>query len=145
MAEFLSEAWIAAFSAAVAAVPRAVDDGEPFVVEQRVTGGPHGDARYHIVFAADQIAVRSGAASSPDVTLVTDFDTAVALHRGQTNAQWAIANGGMKVRGAFDVLLRHAATFSTLSDAFAALRASTSWPTSTTTAPPASTGAQANR
>ena len=140
VAEFLSESWIAAFAEAVAVVPRTVDDGETFVVEQRVTGGPHGDICYHIVFAADRIDVRSGNASNPDITLTTSFDTAVALHRGETNAQCAIADGGMRVRGAFDALLRHAATFSTLSDAFAELRASTSWPTLPMTGLPPSTG-----
>jgi hypothetical protein len=145
VAEFLSEAWIAAFGTAVAAVPRMVDDTETFVVEQRVTGGPRGDACYHIVFAVDRIDVQNGAAPRPDVTLITDFATAVALHRGEMNAQRSIADGSMKVRGAFDALLRHAETFSTLGDAFGELRASTSWPTSPTAAPSASTGAETSR
>jgi putative sterol carrier protein len=91
------------------------------------------------VFANGRIDVRTGAASEPDVTVITDFETAVALHRGETNAQFAIASGGMKVRGAFDVLLRHATALDSLADAFSALRASTTFPTSPTTASPVAT------
>jgi SCP-2 sterol transfer family protein len=131
VAEFLSDAWIAAFSAAVASIPHAIDSIDTLVVEQHVTGAPDGDVCYHIVFTDGHIDVQAGPSPDPDIRMTTDYETAVAVHRGETNAQHAVAKGKMHVRGAFQVLLRHADALNVLADAFTGLRATTTFPPGT--------------
>ena len=57
--------------------------------------------------------------------LHTDYATAVALTRGETNAQSALARGALRVGGDVRVLLEHGSAVAAWHDAAAALRART--------------------
>jgi hypothetical protein len=126
MAEFLSDAWIAALDGAA----RAADDlatEPPFVVETLVHA-PDGDRGYRVRFAPDGASVTATAASgdSPaDVVLLTDPVTAWALQEGTLRAQDAFARGLLKVRGRPELLAEHAALLAGLARAFAPVRAGT--------------------
>ncbi|MGH8977087.1 MAG: SCP2 sterol-binding domain-containing protein [Acidimicrobiia bacterium] len=127
MLEFLSDAWLEALDAAVRAA-RPVPDVAPFVIEQVVHDSAAGTERaYHLVFGDRDIRVVAGPASSADVTFSTDRETAECLARGETNAQQALAAGRFRVHGNIERLTRRAAGLRALDDAFAAVRAETTY------------------
>ncbi len=123
MAEFLSTAWVAALDAAA----RGAEDlgtGFPFVVETLVRGSG-GDAGYQVRFGPDGASVTAPGATAADVVLVTDFDTAWALHQGTVRAQDAFARGALKVRGRPELLAGRAELLAALERALAPVRAAT--------------------
>jgi hypothetical protein len=127
MAEFLSDAWIAELDAAV----RATDDlavDPPLVLEQVVSRDDGTNAMYQVRFGPDGASV-SGAHSAPaDVVLVTDADTAWALHQGTLRAQDAFARGALKLRGRPELLTGRADVFAAFERAVASVRAGTTGP-----------------
>ena len=68
-------------------------------------------------------APRRADAPAADVRLETDYATAVALARGETNAQAALADGRLRVSGDVARLAAHASALARLDDLFAAVRA----------------------
>lgn len=130
MAEFLSAEWIAALDAAARASTALTDCARsgPFVLEQRVELPSGAEAVHHLVFAPDGARVRPGPASRPDVVLVTDLPTAMALARGEANAQHALASGRLRVRGALDALTSRSDALREVDDVFASVRTETTFP-----------------
>ena len=127
MAEFLSAAWVTALDTAA----RDADDlrtESAFVVETLVLG-PGGDAGYQVRFGPDGASVTglvtAPGDAPPDVVLVTDPDTAWALHQGTVRAQDAFARGALKVRGRPELLAGRAELFAALERALAPVRALT--------------------
>jgi hypothetical protein len=130
VSEFLSDEWIAALADAAPAAPE--DGGERLVVEPVVRGVPsRGEVRYRIAFAEGggcAVVPATDDAPASDVLLETDYPTAVALARGDTNAQAALAEGRLRVSGDVARLAAHASALPRLGDLFAAVRASTTYP-----------------
>ena len=127
MSEFLADDWIAALADASPALPPGDDR---LIVEPVVRDVPgRGEVRYRIAFVAGRCAVgRAGDLAAPNVFLETDYVTAVALARGDTNAQAALAHGRLRVSGDVARLAAQASALPGLSDLFAAVRASTTYP-----------------
>ena len=124
MAEFLSPDWIDALDAAARAavelrLPSTLQD---LVFEQRVTSAPSGDVRYHLVVTSTGARVEHGSAPTADVVLTTDYETAVAIHRGTTNLQHALGDHRVKISGHPVSLVRQAEFLQALGDVFASLR-----------------------
>src|SRR5438093_367842 len=94
VAEFLSDEWIAALDAAARATQVDAGDADSLAVEPVVRGVPgRGDVRYRVTCDTGVRAVtRSPDGESADVRIETDYATAVALARGQLNAQTALAD-----------------------------------------------------
>jgi hypothetical protein len=127
MAEFLSDAWVAALDAAA----RGADDlgaDPPLVVEQVVRRVDGTDARYQVQFRPDGASVTGVGSASADVVLVTDLDTAWELHQGTLRAQDAFARGTLKVRGRPEVLTGRTELFAAFERAVAPVRAGTTLP-----------------
>jgi hypothetical protein len=123
VAEFLSPAWVAALDGAA----RAADDlatEQPFVVETLVVG-PDGEAGYQVHFATDGASVTGPDGGAADVVLVTDPETAWALHQGTVRAQDAFARGALKVRGRPELLAGRAELLAALERALAPVRTRT--------------------
>ena len=74
-------------------------DGAPFVIEQHVASDAGDDVCYHLVLDHVDSRAQLGTAPAPNLVILTDYRTAVGLLRGDTNAQHAIADGRMKIRG----------------------------------------------
>jgi len=127
VAIFLSTEWLQQLDEAARASDslHALGAVDPFVIEQRVQGGPDGDVAYHFVFGAEGTRVAPGPADQPDLTVTADYETAVALHAGELNAQQALGSGGLRLSGAPNDVLRRADALRNLDDVFAAVRAST--------------------
>jgi putative sterol carrier protein len=129
VAAFLSDEWIVALDAVARAcplVPPLPDDGR-LVVEQQVSDTPDGSARFHVVFDATGARVILGSADHPDLVLITDYATACALHRGETNAQQALGRHRLKIRGDLTTIARRAAVLGAVGDLFASVRAQTTF------------------
>jgi hypothetical protein len=129
VAEFLTSEWLTELDGAARTSPALAALGRSggFVVEQQVRGAPSGDVSYHLAVDASGAQVRPGPAASPVVVVLTDYTTAVELHRGTTNLQRALASGGAQVRGEPRRLLAHADALGVLDDVFAAVRAATTY------------------
>lgn len=129
MSEFLSDEWIAAL-VGVARADR-VGAGVCLVVEPVVHGVPGRDEVRYRVSVDDtgcSVAELAPDAAPADVYLETDYATAVALARGDTNAQAALAEGHLRVSGDVARLAAHASVLPRLGDLFAAVRSTTTYP-----------------
>jgi hypothetical protein len=134
VAEFLSDEWIAALDAAARAALRdGADNADLLAVEPVVCGVPgRGDVRYRVscgtaVRAVTRPSDVSADDASADVRIETDYATAVALARGQLNAQTALADGLLRVSGDLARLAAHASALARLGDLFASVRATTTF------------------
>jgi putative sterol carrier protein len=121
MVQFLSPEWIAALDAAarVATVPA----GIRLTIQQVVTDA----VSYHLVFDDGGLRVVPGEAEGADVTLIQTRDVAVALSRGELNAQQALEAGRLKLRGDIGHLARQGKALGAMEDVFAAVRADTAY------------------
>lgn len=133
MPEFLSPAWVAELDAALQSSALRAEAQDRALVYQLEAEDGDGEVRvHHITIGPDGARADDGPASEPDLVLVTDAETALALHRNDCNAQAAIASGRLRIRGDLEAFSRHAATIASLGDLFATLRSTT-----TATAPSA--------
>ncbi len=71
------------------------------VLEQVVTGSPHGNVRYFVVVEGNNARlVEPGFARQvADLTITTDWDTATAMAKGELATQAALMQGRLRVRG----------------------------------------------
>jgi hypothetical protein len=129
VAAFLSPEWIADVDRALRNSPGQIDGARAaIVVEQVVTDTPRGDVRFHIFLEPGGGSAHEGPAVDAHLRITIDFPTAVALLRGDTNAQHALATGRMKLYGDLDVLAHRAGELASVTDVFAAVRATTTVP-----------------
>ena len=109
MAKFLSEEWsnqaIAALNASddVKSATKDVD----LAIQQVVTGANGGEAKYWVKISDGNAEGGLGDAPSADVTIMQDYETAVAITKGELNAQAAFMQGKLKVTGNMGKLLQH--------------------------------------
>ena len=106
MATPFSAEWLTSLAerAAAMSVPGDVD----LTVQQIVEGGPGGDVRWSVRLAGGAVTVTAGQSGDPDVTLVTDWDTALALAGGTLATTDAFLAGRLRLRGDVQALLRAA-------------------------------------
>jgi len=125
--------WLVELDRAVRAAVR-VSALAPIVIEQVVSGVPgRGEVRYRLQIDDDgaTVAEIDGPADAGlpfDVRLTTDYPTAVAIARGQENAQIALARGRLRLGGNVDALVQRSDVLAALDDATAELRATTTYP-----------------
>lgn len=126
MPPFLSQDWLALLAAAAGAAR--VDAEAELTVEQVVTGTPDGEVRYTVRVGAGGIEVDPAMASDEaDVKFTSDWDTAVAVARGELAVQDAFMAGRLRLGGDVTVLLTNAPAIAALEDLFADVRAVTSY------------------
>jgi hypothetical protein len=125
MARYLSPAWLDE----VDAVARTSGEvpGVRLVVQQVVAGAPEGDVRYTVRIDDGAVSVVPGVAADADVTVREDYETAVALHRGELRAPVAFMTGRIAVAGDLQALLRAQPALRRLDDVFAGLRDRTTY------------------
>lgn len=109
MAKFLTQEWADEVLAALNASNdvKAATKGVQLCIQQVVTGVPDGDVSYWTKFDDGTVAGGIGDAPDADVTISQDYDTAVALNKGELNAQAAFMQGKLKVTGNMGKLLQH--------------------------------------
>lgn len=129
MPRYLTEEWIDAAQRAVesdAALANATKDVQ-LTVQQVVTGGPDGDAAYHVVIDDGIVRVVNGEAGNATVTFVQNWETATAIGRGELSAQGAFMTGRIRVRGDLPKLVEYGSLFGGVDDVFADLRGHTTY------------------
>lgn len=128
MPRYLSADWIDALDAAFGA-SAGVTSLAPLVIEQVIEGVPGaGVVRYALIVDEHGGRVRAGPQDAPaDLRIITDYETAVAIARGEQNAQIALSHGRLRLGGDIDTLARCAAALDALGDVAAQVRATTTY------------------
>lgn len=127
MPPFLSPEWMRRADALLAGADDLSVPGDPFTIEQTVTGGPDEPVRYHLRFDEHGARLHPGPADDPTVTLAVDRSVAAAVARGEVSAQAAFQNGDIRVGGDMQQLIAHRAQITTSDDVLGPLRADTQW------------------
>jgi hypothetical protein len=130
MLPFLSPAWIDALTraAAAAAAPAVSEEvAVEVIVETGDPAAPGGRVVWHLVAAPSGLSVAPGPHPGALVTLTADVATAAALAQGSANAQRALDQGRLRIRGDLADLAHARAALDALGDVFAAVRADTAF------------------
>jgi putative sterol carrier protein len=124
LAKFLTTEWLNALTAALAAHDgfkgsiAAVELSLQFEVQD----APEGTlGTYHIDMHGGTATVLPGAAASPDATISSNYETAMALSEGQLNTQMAFMTGKIKVAGNIAKLITNQAMLSQYANASVAV------------------------
>ena len=127
MARYLSADWIHALDqAATGDVALAAATQEVgLVIQQEVTGGPEGDACWHVRIDHGTVRVLPGPAPDADVVFRQDHATALAVGQGELSAQTAFMVGKLRVAGDVGVLMAQHDLLDAVDDVFAPVRAVT--------------------
>jgi hypothetical protein len=100
MARFLSPEW---FAEVAGAAPASEPTADALTIEQVVEATPDGPVRYRVIVAggtARLVGPGHGVdGSDPDLTITSDWSTAVAIARGQLATQAALMTGRLRIRG----------------------------------------------
>jgi putative sterol carrier protein len=80
------------------------------------------ESRYYIDVADGSVLAAPGDAAEPDVTITNNYETAVALSKGETNTQMAFMTGKIKVTGNMAKLMMNQAMLTQFSAAAAGLK-----------------------
>ncbi len=108
--KFLSEDWATALDASLAThegFQSAIGTtklGVQFVVTDGNDGGP---LSYYLDIADGGASVALGELEAPEVTISSDYETAVGISKGELNTQTAFMTGKIKVTGNLAVLMMH--------------------------------------
>lgn len=106
---FLSPEWLDRMSSATSGA----SPGATVSIHQRVTGGPDGDVEYTLRLAGGEVRFEPGPGAA-DVDLVSDYETAAAISRGELSPAKAFAEGRLRVRGSVTALVTHQEAFAEL-------------------------------
>ena len=109
MAKFLSQEWADEVKSALnnSDDVRGAIKGVQLCIQQVVTDAPDGEVRYWTKFDDGKVDGGLGDAADADVTITQDYDTAVAMNKGDLNAQAAFMQGKLKVTGNMGKLLQN--------------------------------------
>lgn len=129
MPRYLTQEWIDAAQRAVEADGALTDATKDvqLTVQHVVTGGPEGDAAYHVTIDDGTVRVATGRVTDASVTFIQDWQTATAVSRGELSAQGAFMTGLIRVRGDLPKLVEHGDVFGEVGDVFADLRTATTY------------------
>ncbi|MEX2195939.1 MAG: SCP2 sterol-binding domain-containing protein [Thermoleophilaceae bacterium] len=115
MPQFLSEDWVQAIEDAMNAnyTIKEFAGWAYITLEHVATGVPdRGEVRHWRRFADGRVQVQLGAADSPDATMTTSYEDAVAINKGELDLQAAFTGGKLKVDGDVTKLLQYQAELS---------------------------------
>jgi hypothetical protein len=128
---FLSPEWITQLGVALDdALGDAPEPFPPFTVRQVVTDVPGAaEVAYEVTVSGSSVRLVAPPlpADPPDLTVVCDYATALALHRGERSAQEALEAGRLEVRGGLDRITGARKALLAIGDAAGELRATTTY------------------
>jgi putative sterol carrier protein len=70
-----------------------------FALQFNVSGTPEGDVPYYLQIADGAAAMDLGELDGADASVSSDYDTAIAISKGELNVQMAFMTGKIKVGG----------------------------------------------
>ena len=100
-AQFLTQEWFDAANAALAADDafQAAAAGTELALQFHVTEAPEGEADYTLILDGEGGAMSPGVHEDADATITNNYETAVAVSKGDLNVQTAFITGKVKVDG----------------------------------------------
>jgi putative sterol carrier protein len=109
MARFLTQDWADDVLTALNGSDevRGAIKGVDLCIQQVVGGAPDGEVQYWTKIADGRVSGGLGQAPDADVTITQDYETAVAMNKGDLNAQAAFMQGKLKVTGNMGKLLQN--------------------------------------
>jgi putative sterol carrier protein len=99
--KYLSQEWIDAYNAAVAAddAARKALKGKNAVIQMVVSDAHDGEVRYWLRIGDGTASVGLGDADSADVTISQSYDTSAKVNSGELDGQKAYTQGKVKITG----------------------------------------------
>lgn len=106
--KFLTQEWAAAVTAALNSSDEfaAAARGHRARVQQVVTGGPAGDAKYYLAIDSGQAQLGLGELENAEATVTQSYETAVAISKRDLPPQQAFMQGKLRVNGNLMKLLQ---------------------------------------
>jgi putative sterol carrier protein len=112
LVKFLTMEWLDALTATLAAhegFKSAIGNTE-LSLQFDVPDAPEGSEKsYLIAIGGGAARATAGAGASPDVTITENYETAVAMSKGELNTQMAFMTGKIKVAGNMSKLITNQA------------------------------------
>lgn len=96
-------------------------------LRETVTGTPHGDVSYVMTIDNGAISIDTNSDTVADVTFTQDYETAVALHRGEATTHDVFFAGKVRVAGHLNALLENADVLQGVAPVFADVRERTTY------------------
>lgn len=98
---YLTQEWIDALSERAGAAEdlKGALKGVDLMVQQVVNDAPEGDGQYYMGIRDGKVLLGLGRADSPDVTIRQTYETAVAMDKGELDAQQAFMSGRLEITG----------------------------------------------
>ena len=128
MARFLSASWFDEMNTAAGSAKAApAGSTERLALRHVITGGPDGDVTYLVVIDKGAVSFVPGDDAAAPVTFTQDYDTAVAISKGELTAQAAFMIGRIRAGGEVGLLLTHQGALAGIDDVFEPVRAATSY------------------
>ena len=122
--KFLTKEWLDALTAALeahAGFKGAIASTE-LSLQFDTTDAPEGtEKNYLISISGGSAAATAGPGASADVTITNNYETAVAIAKGDLNTQMAFMTGKIKVAGNMTKLITNQAMLSQFANATAAM------------------------
>ena len=109
MSKFLTEEWAQDVTTALnnhEGFKNAIGAAE-LGIQFSVEGAPDGDTDYFLKSSGGSTNLAVGTLDDADVTVKQNYDTAVAISRGELNTQTAFMTGKLKVSGNLAKLMMH--------------------------------------
>ena len=121
---FLSEEWALNATAAFADHPGLEEAlaGADLLIQFSVTEAAEGTVDYYILAEGGRAELSLGKRPDADVTLVSDYETAVAVSKGELNIQNAYFSGKIDVAGNLAKLIKDRNAVLTLAEAVTSLK-----------------------
>ena len=120
MAKFLTKEWLEALTATV-------NENDTFktaianvdlTLQFETTDPPEGtEAVYYLAIKDGGLDAAAGGIEDADATIANDYETAVAISKGELNTQMAFMTGKMKVSGNMAKIMMNQAVFTKFAEA----------------------------
>lgn len=110
MAKFLTEEWLQALTEAINAHEdfRSAIANVELTLQFEVTDPPEGALdRYYVALTGGEAVAAPGDADNADASITNNYETAVAVSKGELNTQMAFMTGKIKVGGNMGKIMMH--------------------------------------
>jgi putative sterol carrier protein len=127
MAQYLSDQWFEEMQTAAAAFKGEPSGKRPVALREIINGSPNGDVSYVMTLDGESIVITRDENTKADVTFTQNYDTAVALHKGELTTHEAFFAGNVRVAGHLNTLLNNADVLQGVAPAFENVRTATTY------------------
>jgi putative sterol carrier protein len=127
VAQYLSNQWFEEMREAASSYTGELSEKRPVSLRETINGSPHGDVTYVMTLDGAAIVISQDADESANVTFTQDYETAVALHKGELTTHEAFFNGKVRVSGHLNTLLENAELLQGISPVFESVRSATTY------------------